>query len=144
VAEIVPRSREDSDRAVIDGLSAVLATGTALAAGAMALGLLFVLWTGRAGASVDGSTLLENLSQPARPRPGVPITPAQIAAGLARLEPIAVLALGVTVLFATPVARVATLVVLYWVARRRLLATIAAGVLLMLLVSVCGGLPTSR
>jgi uncharacterized membrane protein len=107
-------------------VSAVLATGVAISASLIAAGFLasFVAgWQGSPlGTGGGGSAATTDFSD--------------LPSRLARLEPLAVSQLGLLVLLATPVARVAASVLGFALERDRLYAIITLAVLAVLLTSI--------
>jgi uncharacterized membrane protein len=106
-------------------LSRLLAVGVSLAALLMAVGLVSALLVGWNG-SLTG----------AGPIPHDPGDFADILAGVAALRPFAVVQLGLLVLLATPVLRVAASAVAFSVEGDRLYAAVSAAVLAILLTSI--------
>jgi uncharacterized membrane protein len=94
--------------------------------------------TGYAGLRMTGSSALGDLLSYRRGihRPlALPETPGEVLAGVAQGKPYAVIALGLLVLIATPVLRVAASVVTFLLERDLLYAVITAYVLVVLVVS---------
>jgi len=73
------------------------------------------------------------------PQPGPLTSPTQIIAGAAHFEPASVIQLGVLLLIATPVARVAFSLVLFALRRDQLYVLITLAVLAVLLAGLLGG-----
>jgi uncharacterized membrane protein len=106
-------------------VSAVLATGVAISAALIAAGFLasFVAgWQGSLLGTGGGSAATTDFSN--------------LPSRLTRLEPLAVSQLGLLVLLATPVARVAASVVGFALERDRLYVVITLAVLTVLLTSI--------
>ncbi len=121
-------------------ISAVLRYGVLLSFAILVAGvaLLFVEdRTGYTGAHLRGHGALSSLTNYHAVSQNVrwPTTPGETMTGLAHGQPFAIIALGLLVLIATPVLRVAASVVTFLWERDRLYAAITAYVLAVLLVS---------
>jgi uncharacterized membrane protein len=107
-------------------ISGVLRGGVLLSAGLIALGVIlyyvhYFADGGHAGA------------------PEIPRTLGAVARGLRALDPVSVIALGLLVLLATPVVRVAVSIVAFALERDRTYVIITSLVLLILLISFFSG-----
>ena len=107
-------------------ISGVLRGGVYLSAGLIALGV--ILYYVRYFA--DG----EHTAAPA-----IPHTLGAVASGLGTLDPVSVIAVGLLVLLATPVVRVAVSIVAFALERDRTYVIITSLVLLILLISFFSG-----
>jgi uncharacterized membrane protein len=115
-----------------DVIAGLLIVGVVTSAVLMAAGLLLLAVTGRSGYPGElGLDALVNRTSEAFPR-----TIGDIVSGVRDLRPFALIELGVIVLIATPVVRVAASVLLFWHERDRLYAGITLIVLALLLVSI--------
>jgi uncharacterized membrane protein len=106
-------------------IGAVLASGVALSAALIATGFLTALAIGWQGSPIGAS-----------PGHTAPTSFGDLPARLAALEPLAIAQLGLLVLLATPVARVAASVVGFASEGDRLYAAITATVLAILVASI--------
>lgn len=100
----------------------VLASLTVLVTGTV----LMLVWLSRSGTT---------LSQVTAPEPWFPHSFGSVLSGLWRLEGPSVAMLGLLVLIATPVLRVAVSIVAFFLQRERAFVLITIGVLLMLIAS---------
>jgi uncharacterized membrane protein len=106
-------------------IGAVLASGVAVSATLIATGFLSALSIGWEGSPIGAS-----------PRHTVPTSFGDLSARLAVLEPLAIAQLGLLVLLATPVVRVAASVIAFASEGDRLYTAITATVLAILLASI--------
>jgi uncharacterized membrane protein len=98
--------------------------------------LLFVTGSTGYGGSVGELSGLVSYSQHAGGQGApFPTTPGEVAAGVAALRPYALIALGLLVLIATPVVRVAASVLLFFLERDQAYVCITLLVLLILIMS---------
>ncbi len=136
--ESVPTApaNKDADLLSIELLIArLLRTGVLLSFLILAVGIGAVMITGETGYR---QVRLEDVSSIVDYHPGPPDFPnslGQILSGTLSLKPYAIIALGLVVLIAIPVVRVAVSVVAFAVERDRLYVIITAFVLAMLLLS---------
>jgi uncharacterized membrane protein len=120
----------------------ILRVGVTTSALLIAAGVVLLFFTGSTG--YDGS--LSNLdglvrySQSAGDR--FPTSPGDVLNGLIGLHPYALIALGLLVLIATPVVRVAASVLLFWLERDIAYVCITLLVLLILIISFLLGKAT--
>lgn len=113
----------------------ILRVGVTASALLIAAGVVLLFFTGSTG---YGGTLssLDNLvhySQNAGER--FPTTPGEVFSGLVGLHPYALIALGLLVLIATPVVRVAASVLLFWLERDGAYVFLTFLVLMILIIS---------
>ena len=116
------RLTPDQFRAVV---STVLRTGVATAAALTAVGFAMSLLVGWNGSLLG-----------AAPTASAPTDFSRLVSGLLALRPVAFAQAGLVVLIATPVLRVATSVVGFWLEADRLYVAITLGVLVILLGSI--------
>ena len=116
------RLTPDQFRAVV---STVLRTGVATAAALTAVGFAMSLVVGWNGSLLG-----------AAPTASAPTDFSRLVSGLLALRPVAFAQAGLVVLIATPVLRVATSVVGFWLEADRLYVAITLGVLVILLGSI--------
>ena len=114
-------------------IAALLLVGVGLSAAVLAVGLALLAATGRTGyhEALSPQLLIARTGTVAFPR-----TLGGVLEGALALRPFAVIELGVLLLIATPVARVAASVILFWRERDQLYAGITLAVLLVLLASL--------
>ncbi|MFO0872729.1 MAG: DUF1634 domain-containing protein [Phycisphaerales bacterium] len=112
----------------------VLRSGVVTSLGLMVLGIVLVV-ARSPGALRDPSAMAQFVGAEAKR----PSTLGAIIHGLEALHPESVVALGLLVLIATPIARVTVSVVAFWSMRDRLFAAITGLVLVILLVSFALG-----
>jgi uncharacterized membrane protein len=111
----------------------VLVLGVGLSALVMAFGLLLLITTGETGYH---QTLSLDLVLGHDGQVAYPTTVSDVWAGAVALKPFAVIELGVLLLIATPVFRVAASIVLFLLEQDYLYTAITAAVLAVLLVSI--------
>ncbi len=119
-------------------ISWILRVGVLTSALLIALGVVLLLVTGDTGYSSSSLSItgLEGLVQYNQNRSGeFPTTPGDVLAGVAQFKPYAFIALGLLLLIATPVLRVATSVVIFLLERDYAYVFITLIVLLILIVS---------
>ena len=116
------RLAPDQFRAVV---STVLRTGVVTAAALTAVGFAMSLLVGWNGSLLG-----------APPMASAPTDFSRLVSGLLALRPVAFAQAGLVVLIATPVLRVATSVVGFWLEADRLYVAITLGVLVILLGSI--------
>lgn len=112
-----------------DWLARLMILGVWLAAGLCTLGLALSLARGESPPPLKPFSGVDGLT-----------TPAQILASAARVEPRGLMALGLLVLIATPVARVAFSLVTFAVERDKVYIAVTAIVLALLAVGLFTGL----
>lgn len=126
-------------------ISRVLRTGVVLSAAVVLLGLVLFLVTGRTGyeaaLGAAGGPGGPNVAELVRfgVKGAFPTSLAATLAGAAALKPFAIIQLGLLLLIATPIIRVATSVAVFAVERDRLYVAITLFVLLVLCVSLAAG-----
>ncbi len=106
-------------------LSRLLLAGVSVAAVLMALGLLAAVTVGWSGSLIGAHPVIHDVGDFS-----------QVLTGLLELRPVAIAQLGLLVLLATPVLRVAASVVAFALEGDRLYATISGLVLAVLLTSI--------
>ncbi len=113
----------------------ILRIGVTASAILIAAGVLLLFFTGSTGygASLGNLNDLVHYGQATGSR--FPTTPGEVFAGLAGLRPYALIALGLLVLIATPVVRVAASVLLFWLERDTAYVCITLLVLCILILS---------
>lgn len=119
-------------------VSQLLRFSVLAAAAVIALGMALLVWRGRTG--YGASTVAQFRAKAAAPRP-----PGQAAGTFLRAvaagDPGGLIQLGILMLMVTPVLRVAATVIVFLLQGDRAMASIAAVVLLVLVMSVAGGAP---
>jgi uncharacterized membrane protein len=132
VSVAADRQLEAEQAGMADVIAGLLIAGVVTSAALMAAGLLLLALTGRSGYPGELSLdVLVNRTTDAFPR-----TIGDIVSGVRDLRPFALIELGVIVLIATPVVRVAASVLLFWREHDRLYAGITLLVLVLLLISI--------
>ncbi len=113
----------------------ILRVGVTASAVLIAAGVVLLFFTGSTGygGSLNNLDNLIHYSQNAGDR--FPTTPGDVLSGLVGLHPYALIALGLLVLIATPVVRVAASVLLFWLERDWAYVFLTLLVLLILIVS---------
>jgi len=141
-AAVTPRalicSRDDLDSRMADALSRLLGSGIVLSSAMILMGLAIMLVVGDRSYPVDGSTLLATLRAPAESNPAIPTALPLILDGLSIGHPLAIITFGLWLLLAIPVARVATMLVLFARNHDRVFAAFSLVVLVVLLTSISG------
>ncbi len=113
----------------------LLRAGVILSFAILAVGIGMVLVTGQTGYDQIQLDNLQSIVQYSGNRPGFPNTLTDVYAGVIALKPYAIIALGLIVLIAIPVMRVAVSVVAFAKEHDRMYVLITAFVLAMLILS---------
>src|SRR5579862_8414181 len=116
-------------------ISWILRVGVSASAALIALGVLLLFVTRSTGYTGSFDNLSQLLQYNQNRLAAFPTTPSDVLAGLVQLKPYALIALGLLLLIATPVIRVAASVVIFALERDLAYVFITLVVLLMLLVS---------
>lgn len=115
-------------------ISNLLRGGLILSGSLLLVGVVAALVTGQTGYGISLGTHLRALSHPGAT--GIPTSLSGIAVDAAHGKPFAIIGLGVVVLIATPIARVAATVILFLHQQDRLYALVTTFVLAVLVVSL--------
>jgi uncharacterized membrane protein len=113
----------------------ILRVGVTASGVLIVAGVVLLFFTGSTGydGSLNNLDSLLHYSQSAGER--FPTTPGEVLSGLVGLHPYALIALGLLVLIATPVVRVAASVLLFWLERDSAYVFLTLLVLLILIIS---------
>jgi uncharacterized membrane protein len=129
---MIDRRSHRRDRLMAQALALLLVTGVAFSAALLGAGLVLLALTGHTG---YGAALTPALLTPPE-TVAYPRTIPAVVRGALAARPFAVIALGVLVLIATPVLRVAASVLLFLLERDYLYTAITMVVLIVLLSSI--------
>ncbi len=113
----------------------ILRVGVSASAALIALGALLLLITHSTGYTGSFNDLAQLVQYNQNRAAAYPTTPGDVLAGLAQFKPYALIALGLLLLIATPVIRVAASVVIFLLERDYAYVLITLFVLLILVIS---------